>query len=244
MEAINMEPNAGFFAQRTDWKEILLRVEAAEESADAVLQSLRLLLDDSDLRRELFRLMNLPLWIGPLDCAGLFEHPQPVEQIDGGVRYARWPASQYLARMAALTAEEVADIFARTKTDNPAVVGDILAAANTAEMPANVAVTLVPTICEASKADVLWAYYSDATKLCFRLASSGQEDAAMSLAETLYGLQHPASGDRDHYWYKEGLKKVLPVLTNTRTEAFLNHLCHWLCVAIKAARPFRPSDRF
>ena len=188
-----------------------------------------------------FSRLENPLWISSLSDSGIFSSPPPTENVEGGVRFPPWPASQYLARMAAHAPREVADILMRAKTENPAVVRDILVAANTPGMPTEIAAELVPTICEAIKAEAIWVFYSDATEFCVRLAVGGKEDAAMTLAEALYGLQYPTSGDREHHRYKEGLKKVLPVLTKARAEAFLVRLCYWLCTAIKKRDHFDPA---
>ena len=208
------------------------------QQVDVTLQRIRMF----EFATYFFSRLENPSWISPLSEHGVFASPPPPERIEGGgVRYPRWPASQYLARMAAHTPQEVADIFSKIRTENPPVVGDVLAAANTAEMAPDAVARLVPTICEAIKANALWAYFPRATEVCVRLATGGEKDAAMTLAEALYGLRYPASGDRDHYWYKEGLKKVVPVLTKAGKELFLGRLCQWLCTAIENRDHLAPT---
>ena len=181
------------------------------------------------------RLQN-PQWISPLENKGIFACPPPGIEVDGGVRHPYWPASKYLARMAEVAPQEVTDILVNITTDNSSVLRDILDAAS--KMPPEYAARLVPTICKAIEVDVFDDIYPKAIDFCVRMATcDGQEDSAMTLAESLFGLEHGSRKgtrrDREFYWYKEGLKKVVPVLTEKRPTTFINNLCQWLCTAIE-----------
>lgn len=239
-----METNTGFFAQRSILENTVARVEKKAERTDTVLNSLRPLLDDADLRREFFQLLKSPAWLEPLDRAGFFEHPQAPERVEGGVRYPVWLASQYLARMATHAPQEVAVIFSRLKIENPSVLIDILNAAN--KMPADVAASLVPTICEAIEAGALWLHFSNATNFCVQLATESQTDAAMTLAKTLFAPQFGQGEEepsrRDKHWYMEGLKKVVPVLTAKAPNRFIGDLCDWLTALITAKKHTDPDS--
>jgi hypothetical protein len=183
-----------------------------------------------------FARLENPQWIKPLERLGLFKDAPPVQQIDGGrLRYIPWPASKYLARMAKHSPAEVAAIFAKINTDNPSVVGDLLDAA--LEMPADSAAILVPAVREAAKARYLWVAFKDASELCAKLATQGEPDAALALAQSLF---EPASNrgankdsGRDEYWYKDGLKKILPALVAVRAEKLCRGLCAWLRAAVE-----------
>ena len=182
----------------------------------------------------LSRLQN-PEWIIPLCDCGLFANPPPAISVEGGgVRYPNWPATQYLARMAAHSPEKVATILVSIETNNPSVFRDILDAA--ANMPIAVAAKLVPALCKGIGLDAFWVYFPNATDLCVRLASEGQEDAALSLADALFALRHASCkgiANRDHYWYSEGLEKVVPRLTAVRPTKFLTRFCTWLHSAVE-----------
>ncbi len=137
--------------------------------------------------------------------------------------------------MADIAPAEVADVLVRIETDNSSVLTDVVDAAN--KMPAEIAAVLVPTVSQSLGADVFGVIYVKATDLCVRLATNSQEDAAMTLAEALFGLERQlgrgTNRDRNRHWYIEGIKKVLPVLTKERPDQFLRTLCTWLGRAIK-----------
>jgi len=186
-----------------------------------------------------FARLENPQWIGPLEERGVFKYPPRAESVQGGgIRHPRWPPSRYLARMASQAPEEVADIFARMETNNASIVGDILDAA--LALPATVAASLVPVVCRAAREGILWLGFRDAPDLCVRLADGGEIDAAMELAGALFtpifeeGKEEPAR--RDAYWYRDGLKKVAPVLGAASPHKFLPRLCGWLKAAVDAKK--------
>ncbi len=184
------------------------------------------------------RLKN-PFWIGPLADKNIFKYPPQAEPVEGGgIRFPTWPPSRYLARMAKQAPAEVAEIFAKIETDNASIIGNMLEAA--LAMPVAVAVKLVPAVCRAAREGTLWIYLKDATVLCARLAEGGELDAAIMLADALFapsfedGQEQPSR--RDEYWYKEGLKKVVPILAREKPRGFLPKLCDWLKAAVKAEK--------
>lgn len=187
----------------------------------------------------LSRLEN-PKWIAPLRHSGLFDSPPPpaIHVEGGGVQYPRWAASRYLARMASQTPNEVAAIFGKIQTDNAFIIGDIVDAALT--MPADVATSLVPVISQAAREGTLWIHFKNASDLCVRLAEGGEFSAAVQLADALFtptfeeGKEEPSR--RDAYWYKDGLKKVAPVLAEANAREFLPKLCDWLKTTVDATR--------
>ncbi len=145
--------------------------------------------------------------------------------------------------MAAKAPAEVAAIFAKIETDNAPIIDDMLKAA--LAMPANVATSLAPAICRAARDKALWLDIKDASDLCVRLAKGGELDAAMKLADALFTPTFEDSrqklSQRDEYWYKEGLKEVVPALAVRKPGAFLPKLCDWL-KAFVDARKHTDSD--
>jgi hypothetical protein len=189
----------------------------------------------------LSRLQN-PKWIIPLRDNGLFKDAPPVIQVDGDRKhFPHWPASKYLARMAKQAPNEVADIFSKIETDNSSIIGDILDAA--LAMQADVAVSLVPVICRAARDGALWICFDEASELCVQLAEGGKPDAAMKLAKALFAFEEGREKPirRDEFWYKDGLKKVMPVLARRKPHDFLPKLCDWLKALIDA-KDFEPNS--
>ncbi|OGP20082.1 MAG: hypothetical protein A2X90_03970 [Deltaproteobacteria bacterium GWA2_65_63] len=196
-------------------------------------------LSDPDVRREFFRTLERADWITPLREAGYFDNPpKPIATPSAGVQHPIWPESMYLARMAPHAPAEVASIFADIEIDNVSVIGDMLDAAMA--MPANVAATLVPAISRVAQEGTLWLHFKDASDLCVRLVGGDEVPAAMTLAETLFapkfedGQEEPSR--RDEYWYKDGLKKVVPALVGREPREFLMKLCEWLKVSVDAKK--------
>jgi len=189
--------------------------------------------------------LNNPKWIPALEENGMLANPLPAVSTEGGgTRYPHWPASGYLARMAAEAPRVVADIFAKMETDNASVIGDMLDAAMA--MPTNISVSLVPAIQNAARQDALWIHFKDASDLCVRLAQGGEYDAATKLAEVLFapsfeeGRKEPRP--RDRYWYKDGLREVISVLAGPYARVLLPKLCDWLNMSIRK-RIQRYGDR-
>jgi len=238
-----MAPSSPFFAQRELLQQAIAHAELGPGNCDAVLQLPQL--RDIDLQREFFVLLASPVWLAPLDRAGFFEHPPLSEAVEGGgVRYTPWPASQYLARMAVDSPRQVAAILASLETNNPSVLADILHAAS--KMPSVIAATVLPTICKGIKAGALWVHFPNATDFCVQLATEDQTDAAMALAEALFTLQcEQGQGEGSHgdkYWYMEGLRKVVPVLTARAASRFIPDLCEWLTASIAAKKHIDPGS--
>lgn len=192
-----------------------------------------------------FAHLQNPHWITPLQKRGMFTYPPKVEHVKGGgIRFPIWPASKYLARMAAHVPSEVASIFSGLVTENASVIGDMLDAA--LAMPANVAATLIPAISRAAQRGTRWLKFEDASDLCVRLADGGEVPAAMTLADALFaprfeeGQEEPSG--RDEYRYKAGLKRVVPALVGREPREFLVKLCDWLKVTVDARKHVNPDS--
>ena len=184
-----------------------------------------------------FSRLENPNWVNALAQEDLFsDPPPPIHREDGGMSFPHWPASNYLARMAKHVPAEVAGILSDVQTENVFVVADIIHAAMA--MPPADAAGLVPRIGEAARAGTLWIHLKDASDLCVHLASNGEVDAALALAHALFAPR-PGEGEeqvsqRDEYWYKEGMRNVVPVLAVLRPKEFSRELCGWLNALVDA----------
>ena len=180
-----------------------------------------------------FERLNNPLWIEPLVKHKAFAYPPPTQSTpDGGMRFPIWPRSRYLARMAKEAPEPVANVLASLQTDNPSVLGDVISAATA--MPSAMAERLAPIITAAAKAGQLWVYFDDAVGVCLHLAQGGQLSASLELFRAMFEPTNKRTQDerRDEYWYKEGLKRITPVLARATPQALLEALSGWLSATI------------
>jgi len=225
----------------------LMSILSESITVDEKFKRLQTLLFDNDVEREFWKRIDDPAWIVTLNARRYFDNPPPVIQVDGGgEQYPPWPASRYLARMASLAPSEVATIFSKMETDNLSVIGDLLDAALT--MPANIAKSLVPTICRVARNKTFWFHFDEASKLCVRLVEGGELDAAMKLTEALFtpkfekDREEPSRGDA--FWHKDGLKKVAPMLAKLKPLEFLPKLCDWLKASVEAKKDIKPNTGF
>jgi hypothetical protein len=179
-------------------------------------------------------------WLRPLREQGFFTAAP-----DAGA----WPASQYLVRVAGSEPEEVADILRGIEPQNTSVLRDVLDAAS--KMPPSIAGILTPMVSKAISLGELSLVFPQATDFCVHLANGGETEAAMNLAEVLFVPQfdedreYASIGPREHYWYVEGLKKIVPLLAGAAPGRFLKDLCEWMTVSITAKEYYgeqSPSD--
>ena len=222
-----------------DKLDALRRVLHEHRAPSSALANVESLLRDADVRREFFRNLDRSDWIAPLQEKGYFDHPPSTKRSEGArIPYPTWPESVYLARMASGSPTKVAEIFARIETDNASVIGDMLDAA--LNMPPDVAATLLPKVRQAAQENTLWLHFKEASDLCVHLAAGGEVDAALTLADALFAPTFEKSQEeprrRDKYWYRDGLKKVVPALAPQRPQVFLQRLCEWLKASVEDKR--------
>ena len=206
---------------------------------------IRNLLDDADISREFWNLLDSPEWIPLLRNGGFFNNPQPVERLDsGGVRYPKWPPSSYLARMAEHAPDLVTAIFLEIETDNWAIAHDVVDAAK--EMPGDYSTQLVPKIIQWIKDKVLWHDLDDIAKLCDRLVKRGQVNAAVELMRGAFRFDW-ANEDRQvgidsDYLYIRGIEEnVIATFASVCPGELLEHLFSELRAGIKVDRYVRDA---
>ena len=225
----------GFFAKLETVKAILSSSGPIEEK----LARIKPVLADGDVQREFWNLLDDEQWVPILKQEGLFDHPPSPGPVDGeSIRFPAWGASKYLARVAARLPSDVAAVLADMETENVSIIGDMLDAANA--MPMRDAAALVPAVRRAAAAGILWVHFKDASELCVRLAEEGDVELSLSLAEALFApkgeSQETGPSRNDSYWYKEGLRKVAPILATQRAQTFLPMLCDWVEQLVRSTK--------
>ncbi|MCE9526638.1 MAG: hypothetical protein K8R36_11355 [Planctomycetales bacterium] len=202
---------------------------------------IRPLLADEDVEREFWAYLNDPNWVALLAAETVISNPPPVEHLaEGSLRFRPWPASRFLARIADQAPEDVAKVLSDIKTDNPAVLGDIIDAA--LAIPVGNAVVLVPTIASAARSGLLRLSVGNAVELCEKLAEGGYVESALELADALFAPPKTLSGADQNalYWYREGLKKIVPSLASKAGVLLLPQMCDWLQQTIELTE--RPDE--
>jgi len=213
-----------------DKLKILREITTHHKNAPSAIGEIKYLLCDDDVRREFFQTLENSDWIMPLRENGYFDNPTKAERLEDGTRFPQWPPSKYLSRMAKYAPAEIAAIFTDLRTDNASIIGDMIEAA--LAMPIDDAATLVPSICQAIRKDILWMYFKEASALCVYLATGDKVTEATILAEALFTPTFSEGQDElnqmDEHCYKEGLKKIVPLLADRAPQIFLPMLCDWL----------------
>lgn len=143
-----------------------------------------------------FSRLTSPEWLDGLRAHDFFRYP-PEPDFDEEtktVRFQIWPASRYLAKVAALApAKVVAVIRQIPRTKNPRVYEDLVEAA--AKMPSEVAVLLVDDAIKwFDSSEYLFQLPEKLGGLMAHLAKGGKVDAALQLAKALFSVRAGSSG--------------------------------------------------
>lgn len=224
-----------FFEQLNELKTVVSSSAPIEER----LVRIEPLLRDEDLQREFWNLLDDERWVPVLKKAGMFDHPPAPKQVSGErISFPYWGQSKYLAKVASRLPSEVAAIFAGLNTENVSIIGDMLDAARV--IPIGEATALVPAVRRAAAARTLWVHWKDASDFCVRLAQEGEGGISLLLAEALFapkGTDVKAGPIQSEiYWYREGLRKVTPILAKTSTWAFLPMISDWLEALVRSSK--------
>ena len=144
-----------------------------------------------------FGQLKSPAWLIPLRThSDYLTNPPPLPRDDdGSVRYAQWPAGQYLVRMASIESarQELIDIALALETDNAEAHQRIVEVA--LAMPIADAVRLVDKICEFLRSPYQWRLPLTATDLARELVAGGEVDAGLSLLRQVLASPR-VSGDQ------------------------------------------------
>ena len=148
-----------------------------------------------------FDSLSSPEWIKPLAAKNVFHDPPEPERSEDWIRIPGWSASRYLARMAQATPSDVLEVALAVKTDNERIHSDLTEAA--AAMPG-------PLAARWAEHEVIWLrdrgllhvlLDDKLATLIVRLTTSGEVDAAFSLADELLRIYRPPEDSEEtHRW--------------------------------------------
>lgn len=202
--------------------------------------------------RYFFDKLTSLVWLTPLAEKDLFKNPPEKQEVEGGVIFPGWPASQYLVRMARdpVAAQQVLTIvLAMRETDNIQVNGDLLEIA--LALPAHDAARLAGRV----KNWVQTPYHSTVKHkigdLIEHLANGSEIEAALQVARDAFAL-HPqapvseseadwVSSPEPQSWledwhYSEALTKAIPALVSTDRRRAFEMVCGLLTRAVELSR--------
>lgn len=204
------------------------------------------LLARPEQQRYFFDKLQNPNWLTPLEERGFFNNPPPAihDQAKGTVNYPPWPASHYLARMAAVSGAE-ADVLRIALnvpvSDNIMVHKDLATVAAT--LPPSMAAQLT-TNAATWLTEPFDQFISEQLAIIIRnLSEHNEVTAATALARTCLALtlkgHEVVSAHFDSWHYGELLKASLPSLTNAIAIDALHLLANFLQTA---APPYNRPD--
>lgn len=179
-------------------------LKVATQIADDEVQQVLDALNEPALYNYFFHNLDNPHWLKPLFEAGIFSKaPSKINVTEDSYYYPRWPASQYLSRIAAYDPQTVLEIIRIIETDNPSVIGDLINAAS--QLPTEHAIQLVTYIQKWFEAEeqVQSSFVNLLIELMNRFSSEGKYDAALSLFKTLTQPILPKPKIRVKYSFSE-----------------------------------------
>ena len=185
------------------------------------------------LRRVFFEALANPLWIQPLQKAGVFKNP-PEPRVDEKVlvREAFWPEIDYLTRMAPLAPTEVVDVLLTLEMSKNSWVRRGVFEIG-ASIPADQAARLQPLV-EAWKKELGWRTDPHSlTGLLRNLLAGGYTKFGRSLANALFRPESttdkkgdPSTG-LEAYWYEQELPSIVEALGPDALNVVMPWLEQW-----------------
>lgn len=242
-------------AQALQFYKRLDELTAASPSADAAREVADRLPHIPWLREYFFAKLCSPDWINPLSEAGLLSNPPAPIQSEGGISFPRWPATEYLKRMAQSegAGDQVLEAVLAVDTDNPCVQTDLIEVVLQLE-PAQAA-GFVPKASEwLSCSQHLALLTTTAVRLDALLAmlcGAGEGAAALQLARAMWAVAPdpavpPSETDEsrwlwlprpsvriDRWHYVQMVPQRVPALVSCCGLAALRMLCALLDNAIR-----------
>jgi hypothetical protein len=136
-----------------------------------------------------FDKLNDPSWINPLRERGFFSQPPDPVEADGSVIFPLWPESEYLARMASIQPELVAQVLKEMpETENVAVRRDLLVAAASLNREAAIRISIKERAWIHNHSHLSGDYPEAAAQLAIHLAEIGANEESLDLLHELLAV--------------------------------------------------------
>jgi len=202
-----------------------------------------------------FDKLNDPSWISPLKERGFFSRPPDPVDANGGVMFPLWPEGEYLARMACVQPDLVADVLEEIpESENVAVRRDVMRAAASLDREGAVRISVRERSWIRNHSSLPVDYPEAAARLAVHLADVGAaEESLLLLRELLAVIPTGKAGSRGAYavrleqWtYGRIAAETFPLLVNQVGLAAVALLADLLQAALDldphATRPIDHSD--
>ncbi|MYB06590.1 MAG: hypothetical protein F4Y24_09585 [Gemmatimonadetes bacterium] len=162
-------------------------------------------------RRYFFERLKDPQWVTYLAHEGFFANP-PGREVheDGSWRPRWWPEGDYLIEVAASAPADVARVLLAipSTNDNPGVWNSVARAAS--QLPADLAVGLVPAITSALEAVPRLTYWSDDVVVLIEYLAGSRYSEAFDLADYLLFIAGATSADSQDAVYAHNTEWLVP----------------------------------
>lgn len=189
-----------------------------------------------------FQDLDNPAWLKPLAKEGVFSYP-PVPIInleDNTISHPLWPQSRFLAKMAAISPDVVAQIALKIETENSNVQSDLVDVA--CALPASLAVKFVPKLNNWLKRPLFFISHK-ISPLIVNLAKNGEVTGALMLCKELLGFEGVNVKEEEKYGldprsriqpyeFEEFTKDTLPVVVRAEPYGSYSMLAELMSEAV------------
>jgi len=231
------------FTDRSEIDLAIARVEAdgqtPDEQAITAVQSACHLIANYEY---FFAHIQSPAWIAPLAARGYFRSPPAVVSHGEYLYMPEWAASRYLARVAVMAPDAVADVIDALPRDiaNARVYADFIDAA--IRMPGPAAVRVAKRIQTFAASPYVALVPADKfSALIAHLAHAGHSDMAFNVARSLLTPRAENGNTADPLLYDAVLGACLGNLSDADLDRLFDTLCRSLA-AIVRERPYATDE--
>lgn len=193
-----------------------------------------------------------PSWLGPLDAAGFFGHPEEAltrDAVTGTPLLQEWQPGTYLARIAMLPQcqEKFVEISTRVAWPHEPAALDLLGAVSVLPLPLRARFSS-PLAVWIRDREALTFAGDEIAQFAAALAAEGSTSEAVTIAEALLHLEADPSADPkgftrnprtrlDGYHYERAVLSIAPALTKANPGAAFDMLARLLIAGLEATEP-------
>ena len=202
--------------------DVLLEIEAPTPEHAHQLRDLQL---RPAQRNYFFGRLENAAWVKHLTVEGFFRNPPGrKENADGSWSARPWPEGHYLGRAAKAASVDVAAVLESIPESNGnPVVWDLVAKA-ACQLPADLAVRVVPSLTEALKSIPVGFFTESVVELAVALAIAGRAEAFELVSHLLFVESPEAMGGREGLQYRSNTEWVLPRFGSHDQQALIDRL--------------------